>query len=135
MALHPSASCAMPALSFRKAWLLAKAVAFFLLLCLALGFQHSCSRQRPARPTCSLRTPPRSTGAGVLPVAYRMPRPSGCWVRVLDTVRAGGPAHLHRKAAPRSQWLPAQPAYLPRLHRRPRQVLLDSLARASMRRV
>lgn len=124
----------MPALSLRNTWLLAKALALCLLLCMAFGVR-SCAAERPAPPTCSVSTPPRSTGAGVLPVAIRLPFPSGRWVRVLDTVRAGGPAHLLRKATPRSQWLPAQPAYLPKLHRRPRQLVLDSLARTSMRRV
>ncbi|MGI4872030.1 MAG: hypothetical protein ACRYFX_12735 [Janthinobacterium lividum] len=114
-------------------WLRAKAAILTLFLLGALGWR-SCTEQPAPSPAYAISSPPRSTGAGVLPVAIRLPFPSGRWLRVLDTVRAGGPAHLLRKATPRSQWLPAQPAYLPKLHRRPRQWLLDSLAQASMRR-
>jgi hypothetical protein len=111
-----------------------KVAALLVLLLALLGFQRSCTESAPTPPTCSVSTPVRESGRALLPVALRLPFPSGRWVRVLDTARTGGPAHLLRKATPRSQWLPAQPAYLPRLHRRPKQRYLDSLAREASRR-
>jgi len=111
-----------------------KVVVLLALLLGALGLR-SCTDPAPAWPTCTIHTSPAPAGEAVLPVAFRLPFPSGRWLRLLDTARVGGRANLLRKTSPRSQWLPAQPAYLPRLHRRPRQWVLDSLAAASMRRI
>ena len=106
----------------------------FLLFLAALGLQRCTERVAEQMSTCS-PAPAGHELRATLPVAYLMPPSPRQWVPLADTSRAGGPDHLRRKASPRSRWLPAQPAYLPPLHRRPRQHLLDSLAAASMRGV
>jgi hypothetical protein len=113
-----------------------KVAALLVLLLALLGFQRSCTESAPTPPTCTLTAPAAQRPEAVLPVFYRVPVRSRQWVPVpvADTGRAGGPAYLLRKASPRSRWLPAQPAYLPPLQRRPKQRVLDSTAAASMRR-
>jgi hypothetical protein len=108
-------------------------VVFLLLLLLAgLVLQRSCS-DSPALPPAYCSVPATSSDVvAIVPASLVLPAPSGRWVRLLDSARlAGSRSHLARKASPRSQWLPAQPAYFSRLHRRPPQSFLDSLARAA----
>jgi hypothetical protein len=105
-----------------------------LLLMALLGVQR-CTERLADRMTSCAPAPAGHELRAVLPVSYLMPVSSRQWLPLADTARRGGLDHLRRKASPRSRWLPAQPAYLPPLHRRPRQHLLDSLAAASMRGV
>jgi hypothetical protein len=99
-----------------------------------LGIQR-CTQLVTERMSTVHPAPASHSASAVLSVAYVMPFSSRRWAPrpVADTGRVGGLDHLRRKATPRNRWLPAQPAYLRGLHRRPSQHVLDSAAAASMR--
>jgi len=118
-------------------WRELRFAALLLLLLGGLVVQRSCDGPTVPPPFSAAAPAHWPEPVAIVPASLLMPHPAGVWVRLLDsTHRAGSRSHLARKAAPRSRWLPAQPAYFSHLHRRPPQSYLDSLARAaSFRRI